>query len=459
MPGAPRKEKEPGWRVTFDENRDAPAISRGQSAEKLPRTTLCLDTGTPIPPPENMRHPETQEEIDAIYRETIRNGVVDHHTIDATTDIPPEKRRCTTAMLADFPEEVLAMMRERGTDRVTSHFDSDLDSLCATYLAKSLLEHGRLPTLSRQLSEHVNRVDYGRYDETNPDKFLRSVLGASAAIENTLNTRRDAEIGAIWKDPNATKEEKIKLSGLVRAKYQKQLMKSMFDFLNAAEAKNLAAPGSVNLTELVYADLDLDPELKAVIAEGSERVREDFRKFETVFEKAERTDIAVRDKQGKERTVQLIVADLSRQTDMHPLAVTNMAYRRIPPNAIIAVYAGPNRTKGGDQYDIGMKSESTEIFDLKFLEKAFNEAEAEKRKPIIEDLEKKAADGTATAEEQAKLTKWKTPRPGFEYLGHGDPTVSVAGNSLIAASTTSLLDFEGFRAALEKARERRPEQA
>lgn len=455
----PSGEQEPGFRVTFDETRDAPVLGKGQSAEKLPRNVLALDTGTPIPPSEDLRHPESQERIDAVYRETIRRGIIDHHAIDATTDIPADKRRCTTTMIADFPDDVLAMMRERGVDRVTSHFESDLDSLCASYLAKSLLEHGHLPSIAGRLSEFVNRVDYGRYEETDPDKFLKSVLGASAAIENSLNARRDAEVGAIWRDPDATREEKAKLARMVRTKYQNLLMKAMFDLLNAAEAKDRANPGSVDFADLDVAGLPLAPELKTTIAEGSAGVKDDFRKFEQVWGKAEKTEMTVRDKQGNERRVRLIIVDLSAQPDLSPLAVTNIAYQRIPPEAIVAVYAGPGRKKGGDQYDIGMKPESTEIFDLKFLEKTLNEAEAERRKPIIDELEKKAAEGTATPEEQAKLAKWKTPRQGFEHLGHGDPTVSVAGNSLIAASTTSLLDFAGFRAALEKARQKPAEQA
>ncbi len=448
-----KNEIEPRMTVVFDEARDVPTISRGQSAEKLPRTTLCLDTGTPLPPPENMRHPETQEEIDAVYRETIRNGVIDHHSIDATVDIPTEKRRCTTAMLADFPEDILAMMKERGTDRVTSHFDSDLDSLCATYLAKSLLQHGRLPSLAKKISEHVNKVDYGGFDEKDPEKFTKSLLGINSSLENVLFAHRDAELDAIWKNPNATREEKIKLSGLVKTRYQNQILKYLFDFLNAAETRNQSEPGSVDLLDLDPEKLGLEPELKEILAEGRLRVKEDFVKFESVFEKAEKTRMTVKDKMGNDRDVELIVIDLTGQTDLHPLAVTYMAYVRVPPDSIIAAYAGPDRKKGGDQYDIGMKPESTEIFDLKFLEKPMNEAEAKMRGPIIAKLEAEEADGTISEENKLKLAKWKMLRPGFESTGLGDPTVSVAGNSLIAASTTSLLDFKGFRSALEKARQ------
>jgi len=451
-------ERERDWRVTFDETRDAPTIGKGQNADQLPRTTLCLDTGTPIPPPENMRQPETQTEIDVVYRETIRNGVIDHHTIDATTDIPPEKRRCTTTMIADFPEEVLAVMRERGTTNITSHHDSDLDSICASYLAKSLLENGSLPTSAPGLSRFANRIDYGRFQENDPEKFLHSLQGAFSAIKHAVFARRDAEIGSIWNDPDATKEEKIRLSNIARTKYQNLLMSKMFELLNAAEAKNRLDPGSVDFAEFDTDELDIPPELKSTLTEGSLGVREDFRKFDDAFEKAEKTEMPIVDKQGKRREVQLIIIDLTGQPELSPLAVTSMAYNRVPPDAVIAVYAGPERKKGGDQYDVGMKPESTVIFDLKFLEEALNDAEAEKRKPLIAELEKKAAEGTATPDEQAKLAKWKTPRQGFEHLGHGDPTVSVAGNSLIAASTTSLLDFQDFRAALEKVRREQSER-
>lgn len=458
LPIEPKRESEPSWRVPYDESRDAPAIGKGQNAESLPRTSLCLDTGTPPPPPENMRHPESQAEIDAIYRETIGRGVIDHHSIDAAVDMPADKRRCTTTMVADFPSDVLAMMRERGTTHLTSHHESDLDSTCATYLAKSLLVHGKLPSISQNLSTFVNRIDYGRYQENDPDKFLHSLQGAFSAIKHVLLTKQYAETGKIWQDQNATRDEKIKLSSLVRDKYQNQMMASMFELLNAAEEQNRQQPGSVDFTNLDATRLKLTPGLNALLTEGGQGVKEDFKKFEKVFERAEQSKISVIDKQGNPRTVQLIIIDSSQEPELSPLGVTNLAYNRVPPDAIIAVYAGPNRKKGGDNYDIGMKPESTEIFDLKFLEQAFNEAEAEKRMPIIQELTTKVAEGTATAEEQARLAKWQTLRPGFEHIGHGDPTVSVAGNSLIAASTTSLLDFESFRAALEKARQQNQPQ-
>jgi hypothetical protein len=453
LPSEPNREPEPGWRVSFDESRDAPTIGKGQSAESLPRTTLCLDTGTPQPPPENLRHPESQAEIDAVYRETIRRGIIDHHSIDAAADIPADKRRCTTTMIADFPEDVLSMMRERGTTHITSHHESDLDSIGATYLAKSLLEKGKLPSIAAELSGFVNRIDYGRFQENDPEKFLHSLQGAFSACKHVLTAKRDAETGKIWQDQNATRDEKIKLSSLVRQTFQNQLMARMFELLNAAEKQNLLGPGSVDFADFDAERLDLPPELRILLIEGSQGVKDDFRKFEEVFEKAEERDISVIDKQGKPRTVRLLIMDLSQQPELSPLAVTSMAYDRVPPDAIIAVYAGPDRKKGGDHYDIGMKPESTEIFDLKFLERPLNDAEAEKRKPLIEDIAKKAADGRATPEEQATLAKWQALRPGFEHLGHGDPTVSVAGNSLIAASTTSLLDFEDFKTALENARQ------
>jgi hypothetical protein len=453
----PKQEAGPDWSVSFDEARDAPAIGKGQSAEHLPRTTLCLDTGTPIPPPEHMRHPKTQEEIDDIYRETIRRGTIDHHSIDATTEIPAAKRRCTTTMIADFPEDVLSMMRERGTTHITSHHESDLDSIGATYLAKSLLEKGKLPSIAAELSGFVNLIDYGRFQENDPEKFLHSLQGAFSACKHVLTAKRDAETGKIWQNQNATRDEKIKLSSLVRQTFQNQLMARMLELLNAAEKQNLLRPGSVDFADFDAEILDLPPELRVLLSEGSQGVKDDFRKFEEVFEKAEARDITVVDKQGKPRTVQLLIMDLSQQPELSPLAVTSMAYDRVPPDAIVAVYAGPDRKKGGDHYDIGMKPESTEIFDLKFLERPLNDAEAEKRKPLIQDIAKKATDGRATPEEQATLAKWQALRPGFEHLGHGDPTVSVAGNSLIAASTTSLLDFEGFKAALGKAAH--PDQA
>ena len=125
--------------------------------------------------------------------------------------------------------------------------------------------------------------------------------------------------------------------------------------------------------------------------------------------------------------------------------MTNMAYMRMPPETIVAVYAGQDRKKGGDNYDIGMKVESLDLFDLTSLEAIFNDAEREKREPILLSLRQKEKEGTLSEEETKLLKTWTTLRPGKEYLGIGDPTVCVAGGSLIAASKTSLLNAEDFR--------------
>ncbi len=447
----PVQEKEPVWRVIFDPDRDAPTLGKGQSAENLPPNVLALDTGTPLPPPENLRDPENQTQVDAVYRETIGRGIIDHHSIDHTVNIPSEQRRCTTAMLAGFPTEVLAMMTERGIDRVTSHHDSDLDSTCSTYLAKSLLQYGRLPQIASRLSEFVNKVDYGRFRENDPDKFLHSLQGAFSAIKHTHTNQRDFEMKKIWTDENATTQEKIKLSDLCRDKYQGLILRDMFDLLNSAE-EQLEKGAEVDFEDFAFEDLPVNQETRDALVSGGSEVKEDFVRFERVFEKAETTTIQVQGKDGKSHEVQLFIVDSSSEPDISPLGVASIAYQRVPAESIIAVWAGSGRRKGGDIYDIGMKPESTEIFTLKFLEAALNDAEEEKRQPILADLERKNADGTITEEEKKTLTAWRTPREGFEYLGHGDPTVCVAGGSLVAASNTSLLGFGDFRLALLKAK-------
>lgn len=132
-------ERRPSFEVS-SENCSA-LLDKAQTAKGIPSHILVMDTGLPWVPEPEQRHPKTQEELDALYRETIQRGVIDHHGIDTTVlDLPKGVvRRCATKMVADFAPEILAQIEARAISGVTAHFDSDLDSIASTYLAKALV--------------------------------------------------------------------------------------------------------------------------------------------------------------------------------------------------------------------------------------------------------------------------------------------------------------------------------
>ncbi len=423
-------------------------VMKGGASDKLPREMIVVDTGQPQVPPAEMRHPKTAEEVDELYRWTIRNGVVDHHGIDAVVlDMPAEAtRRCAAKMVADFPDEVVALIKEREIRQVTGHVDSDLDSITATYLTKRLVETrdaASLPSFIEALGNAVNRTDYGRVQEADPEKLVHMLPGVFASFKSVSLRPMGAEIGAIWGSKDIPPADKPARASQVSEKYHKLLIERMFAFYNACVRADRDGK-KIDFDSIDFDALDLSPALRAVLNEGVLNTMEAFEAFNKEFESAERHSMRVTTKNGDQMEVTVL---LFPHTKLSPLAVTNMSYTRMPPETIVAAYAGQERT-GGDCYDIGIKPETLDLFDISFLEVPLNQAEAEKRSPLLADLKAKEAAGTLETQEAERLKLWTTLRNGKEYLGHGDPTVAVAGNALIAASNTSLLTPEDFRAVI-----------
>ncbi len=426
--------------VTSAENCYA-RIGKGGSAEGMPRDMLVVDTGQPTLPSMEKRSPRTVEEVDELYRETIRGGIVDHHSIDAAVLNMPEGavRRCAAKMVADFPSEVVALIKDRDIRSVSGHTDSDLDSITATYLTKTLVDSrdaASLPGFTERLGDFVNLVDYGRFSETDPDKVVQSLMGYFGALKSQTLGRMGAEIGAVWRSADIPQGEKPARAQAISDKFHGEMMKHMFTVYNAC-VKAESAGKTIDFTNLDAADLTLPADTKKLLDAGKEQVRADIEAFNKEFEVAEQTRVVVKTKEGADLEVPLVIFG---HTQLSPLLVTNMSYSRMPPETIVAAYAGQERTKGGDCYDVGIKPESLDLFNLTFLEVPLNDAERAKREPLIA-----AGNG---------LEAWTTLRKGKEYLGHGDPTVAVAGGSLIAASNTSLLSSEEFRTVLMNAFQR-----
>ena len=423
-------------------------VMKGGASDKVPREMLVVDTGQPQVPPLEMRHPKSAEEVDELYRWTIRNGIVDHHGIDAVVlDMPAEAtRRCAAKMVADFPEEVVALIKERDIRHVTGHVDSDLDSITATYLTKRLVETrdaASLPSFIEALGNAVNRTDYGRVQEADPEKLVHMLPGVFMSLKSVSLRPMNAEIGAIWRSGDISPADKPARAAQVSEKYHKLLIERMFAFYNACVRADRDGK-QIDFDSIDFDALDLPPALRATLNEGILNTMETFEAFNKEFESAERHSMRVVTKTGDAMPVTVL---LFPHTKLSPLVVTNLSYTRMPPETIVAAFAGAQRS-GGDYYDIGIKPETLDLFDITFLEIPLNQAEAEKRAPLLAELKAKEAAGTLEPQEAERLTLWTTLRQGKEYLGHGDPTVAVAGGSLVAASNTSLLTPEDFRAVI-----------
>ncbi len=432
-------------------------LGKGQSAKDVPSHILVMDTGQPWTPEPEKRHPKTQAELDALYRETISHGIIDHHGIDVTVlDLPAGvERKCATKMIADFPTEVLEQIRKRSISSITAHFDSDFDSICSTYLAKALVQSNKaeqMPKITSALGDVANLDDYGRSDASTAEAYAATLPGLFGGLKEVLVEKQRAEMGAIWGDKEKDVPMKQKASVETSARYTQYLIDLTFELLNSCEAK-LTKDGAIDLQKIDLETLPLSERLHELLKAGIQRIAENFKKYDADLEKAERAVARVQSKTGEMIDVPLLIF---RETTLgNPLVTTNMTYRRAAPETITVVFGGADR-KGGDHYDVGMKVETAALFDLKSLLMPLNAAEAEARKTTFANLDSLVqGNEQPTTEQQALLDRWKltpitlaqkwsTLRKDFEATGHGDPTVVVAGGSLVAASGTSLLSAERF---------------
>lgn len=448
-------------------------LGKGESVEKMPSHVLVMDTGLPWMPAFEQRHPKTQEELDALYRETIKRGIIDHHGIDtAVLDLPKGvTRRCATKMVADFAPEVLEQINERDIREVTGHYDSDLDAISSTYLAQALVQSrdvNKMPRITAALAEHANMIDYGQFAETDPDKYAQSLQGLFGGLKRVLSDAQRAEMGKVWSSDAPIQDKRMQATSIAE-KWNKGLVDGSFEILNACEAQ--AAEGDIDLKALDIKTLPISEKMREHLQRGVDLSKQEFRDFNEAFASAERTITTVMTKEGNTISVPMIIF---RGCDkLSPLVITNMCYSRLPPETIVAVFAGPDRKHGGDQYDIGIKQETTALFDLNALVKPFNEAEERARKRVFtfSGLEALAAGVEEPNEEQKAILarfkldakglseRWSKLRPGFEWTGHGDPTVAVAGGSLLAASNTSLLTVDEFTEILSRVNASKTESA
>lgn len=426
----------------------AATLGKGQAINaeaRLQAGVLTSDTGafTSFLGAHSGQKEFTPAELNALYEESIEHGVIDHHSIDmflAARGLRSEK--CATRMAVDHAPAILKLIKEKGIKQVETHYDSDLDAVSSAYLIKSLIDNGRLPVMAEALASITNETDYGRLPErgetfNQPDLYVRTLPGIFGSLK--------AEFGRLA-------SERIKAEGFspaIFAQTEADRNAAFFQVLNIIEQQGL----DVN-EDLSGLDASLPTAIKERLESGRGLVKESYEQFLRDFEVAEKGRLRIRKQSGEEVEVNGVIA-----SSLDPLAFTNLAYMRMSPDTVVAVFGGPKR-KAGDHYDIGIQPDQAKVIDLRGLVIALNKAEMKKRQAILAKPETER-----TEEEQKLVASWTTgaDREAFvgvkDMMARGelnedefplkDPTVLVAGGSLIASSRSSQLTEADFRAVFE----------
>ncbi|MFC1787865.1 hypothetical protein ACFLZY_01450 [Patescibacteria group bacterium] len=419
----------------------AAALGKGEAVDpkaKLEQNTAVTDTGAyaDFLTPYQEQSEFTPDQIDQIYQETITSGIIDHHSIDsffASKGIKSEK--CATQMVADYPEAVLELIKVNGVKQVETHFDSDMDAICSAYLTKSLIDNGQLPGLAEKLASITNMLDYGRLSELGedynaPENFVQTLPGVFSSLKSAFSEVASQRI------------KKEGFSPAILAEAEAQRNAAFFEILNLAEQSGVDVTGDISVL-----DSQLSEELLDFLKTGQESIKEEYKQFQKEFAKAETIETQNGDP--------VIIAKSPK-----PLTFTNLAYLQTSPETIVAVFGGLER-EANDHYDIGIQPDQAKNIDLRGLCLALNKTERKKRDQILvkDDSEK-------TDAEKELVTGWQKEktREAFaglnEMIDNGevnendvldiDPTVLVAGNSLIAASRSALLTQSEFTQTIKE---------
>lgn len=444
----PEDAREKGKPVSYEGC--AAVLGKGQKVpaeERLAEGVLTSDTGAFSGFLEAYADKKefTPAELDALYEESIGNGIIDHHSIDAFLAEPERgirPERCATRMAADYAPAILRLIQEKGIKKVETHYDSDLDAASSAYLIKSLIDNGRLPAMADSLAAVTNSVDYGHSAEAGeeanrPENYVRRLPGIFDALKAEYTRLASERIKAEGFSPAILREAEAARNA------------AFFEVLNALEQNGLDPSG-----DLSGLDALLSAPVRERLASGRELVYKDYEQFLSDFESAAKGRMRVSAQNGEEIEVNVVVA-----SSLQPLGFTNRAYTRMTPDTIIAVFAGGERN-AGDHYDIGIQPDQVKVIDLRGLTLALNKAEMQKRQVILAKPETERTD-----EEKKLVASWATGADREAFVGVKDmivrgeldadeiplkdPTVLVAGGSLIAASGSALLSRDEFRAVFE----------
>ena len=428
-----------------------PVLDKGMEVnleEKLRNNTFVTDTGSNksfLEKYRMMKEDEIMKNIDNIYQDGIKTGVIDHHMIDnffAEHNITINK--CSSKIILNYTTTVLKVIKKYKIKNIETHKDSDSDAIVSSYLLQSLIQKGELPVIAEDLVELVNRLDYGQFNEST-DIFFRSIIGAFIAVKNILTARGRKALGKevfanleLKKDHGRLNTEGRRMLVEIRDKYENLRNFYSFEILNKANQAKSENKDFNILTDMPKLQDSYSEELQEILETGLKKLYDALERFEAGFRNSEVFEAVIENKE-----VNILLSSCS-----NPTIFTNFAYSRTSSNTIVAVYReekGIGIEESGDQYNVGIKVEEVDNINLIGIWQALNIAEKKKRDALYQKPEEEK-----NSKEKNLIDKWENQRPrhfiGLEGLIvlEKDPTALVAGNSLIAASRTSLLSKEEF---------------
>ncbi len=390
------------------------------------------------------------DNVDDIYKKSITEGYLDHHTIDMLPIMNNEDKKCATKMVVDYPDSVLFYMKKNNIKELRTHKDSDLDAVCASWMVHYLSQNNKLPEIAQEMAEVVNQVDYATYRKP-INEYISSFPGVMSAV---MSSMKNEELGNIFSDPNLKgPDRRLNADGVARLQQIDNVVNGkvlgLLDVLAEEKQKNPSfSLESTDVKSFFVSRDDVDETIKSHIVKGVEEIRASQQRFEDSLKTAEKHDFEFINPQTNQSERGALVVMESK----NPLETTNLGYGYFPKNTIIAVYAGKDRERG-DMYDIGIAMESASVFAdvMKKLCVKMNHMEMQKRdelrdKPFKSEEDKLLLQGLSDEREREAFD-------GAKGMGitTQDPSPLVAGGSLIPASRHSLIvSFQEFSAGLSK---------
>ncbi len=380
-------------------------------------------------------------DVDEVYKTSIRHGHVDHHTIDMLPVMENQNRKCATKMVVDYAQEVADYIKDNNIQQASIHKDTDMDALCAGWLTQQLAEKDKLPEISQEMADIVNKVDYAMYRKP-AKEYADSFVGSFEAIRSSLS---DDICNKIFSNPaNMGDNGRLNDVGFAQlCDVDNKVNAEMFALLEVLADEKAKNPQfsleGTNIKEFLENSDKVRPEIKNHLQLGSENILKAQERFEKSSADAKIIPFVFHNPQtGNKEKAQIVV-----MSSEHPLETLNLGYQNYPKNTVIAVFGGKDR-KSADAYDIGVAPESASVFKdvMKQICIDVNLAEQEQRKEIKEKTHRTIAETKFLAELLGCNDRLAFDGADKYGITQKDPSPLVAGNSLVPASNHSLLTKE-----------------
>lgn len=419
-------------------------LKKGEVVEPNKEGVLVVDTGAlPISTFDGLTNP------DEIYKKSIENGMVDHHTIDMLPVMGKQPKKCATQMVVDYFDDILKYCREHNVKEIQIHQDADMDAITAAYFLREGLQNGKLPKCAEQMAEIVNKVDYAQYRRP-VDEYVTSFPGCIEAIYGASSGEKAADIKSrqAWGEfaglDNKVLEEVLPVYDALAERMEKD---SSFDL------------DKMDIRAFIGESSQIDDKVKDYMGKGLEQTAQAQKQFEQDIANAK----VVKFNFTNPETDRVEEGQMVIVSSKDPLTTTNLGYAHYGKNTIMAVYGGVDRVSG-DMYDIGIAPEAASTLGgvMKDICITMNRNEASKRQQVEAICEGLEQLPIRTPKEEQRLLGFRKSLDelasmgtrqafsGAEELGliDKDPSPLVAGNTLVPASRHSLITKDTFDKAL-----------